>query len=242
MIQRDVNATATWCEFFHDTEFSEGYIEFLHEQTLCMVDQDKVKKKLLRGKCVLEIVTASDETQAVFNYINNSEKWIERYQKRDDPADPIHKDRSGGKYASSKGRGRFKSGYTEEGKTIYDQALAFFKKARTNKEGMFEHTKNCKKWYDASMLKKKVESGRRKKKGHAAQINAPAESMPALPLPDDVLEMMRKGGDSDSDDDDYDMHVNDGHLGFDEAYYDNMGAGGGGDGDVGSTIDQETGV
>ena len=216
MIKRDIDDAATWRAFFRG-DFNAKYIEFLHEMTLCMVDMDEVKRKLLKGKNVLEIVTASDEGQAAFNYINNHDKWLKRHQERENRAHPIHRDRSGGKYSTSKGRGRFKSGYTAEGTALNAQAVAFFKKARTMTAYLGAYKKSCEDWYGTSALKSRVEAGAKKKKGRAGQINAPAESMPALSLPEDVLAMMEKR--RDEADDSEDEEVGGGGEDFDESMY-----------------------
>lgn len=201
MIERDINDPETWRSFFdgETNAFRSAYIEFLFKMTVCMVDTDKVHGKLLRGKPIHKIVTASDEAQAVFNYINNHEKWMKRHQERDNPTHSIHKDRKGGIYATSKGRGRFKSGYTEEGTLFYDKAVEFFKKARTMKY-MEEYEMWCWDWYRSSALKARIEAGGTKKKAGATQINATVEAMPALPIPDDVLASMAAHDDDDESD------------------------------------------
>ena len=66
-------------------------------------------------------------------------------------------------------------------------------------------------------MKSRVEAGAKKKKGRAGQINAPAESMPALSLPEDGLAMMEKR--RDEADDSEDEEVGGGGEDFDESMY-----------------------
>ncbi len=199
MVTRDVNHNGTWRAFFEGDVFSKAYIEFLFELTVCMVNTRKVKRALLKGKSILEIVTPSDEAQAAFNYINNHSKWKLRHDERDNPAHPIHTDRSGGIFANPRGRGRFKSGLTAEGTALLKKINNFFLQARQQEEYLEDYKKRCSEWYDGSSVKIKVDASKKKKKARAGQINGSAREMePLPPLPLHVMAAVNKE-ESDSD-------------------------------------------
>ena len=125
------DASAVWDKFFGD-EFRKKYAYFLLTITVCMIDKRDVKKEMVKGdKTILDLVNPTDEAFAILQYGGNFHKWYEIYANRNDPNHKTQKKRNRvGAYGLTAGKGKFKSGFTDEGLSLYENAVHFFDRAR----------------------------------------------------------------------------------------------------------------
>lgn len=107
------------------------YIDFQQWLVLCHLDFKHAKAELKKHNgCTAKVVTAADEAWALFCHVNNKEKWITIAENWENKAHPCHFSKKGGVYAKTEGRGRYKTGFTDEGMTLYKRFLEFFRRVR----------------------------------------------------------------------------------------------------------------
>ena len=107
------------------------YIDFQQWLVLCHLDFKHAKAELKKHNgCTAKVVTAADEAWALFCHVNNKEKWKTIAENWDNKSHPCHFSKKGGVYAKTKERGRYKTGFTDEGMDLYRKFLVFFRKVR----------------------------------------------------------------------------------------------------------------
>ena len=235
----DLKMPGTWANFF-SADFLEFYVDFLHHQTLCQIDQRGMQAKMKDAEGdILKLFTPSDEANAVFQYINNHKKWGEIAANVDDLDHECHKKREGGIYSKTHGKRKFESGFTDEGLQIYGRILKFVQELRAHDE--------YPKLQDACKMYFKEDAGgaalRRACTSNLGQVNAVVAVNNTVPrevfVDEDLVESADEGGDASDDDDDEDDDDEDEYG--DEF---NVGGGYGGDSDAelgGSDDEQEQG-
>ena len=148
---RDLNDGVGFDLFFSD-EYKKKFIVFLHEFVMCMLELPKVKKHMIMGKdSILDLTSASDEALAVLFYVNNHEKWTKKHQHKDDPEHQGNNNTGGGVFSNTRGKGRFRMGWTEDGMSLFHGAEIFFKKAREKTDDWEKLKISCRTYFATTM-------------------------------------------------------------------------------------------
>ena len=148
---RDLNDGVGFDLFFSD-EYKKKFIVFLHEFVMCMLELPKVKKQMIMGKdSILDLTSASDEALAVLFYVNNHEKWTKKHQHKDDPEHQGNNNTGGGVFSNTRGKGRFRMGWTEDGMSLFHGAENFFKKAREKTDDWEKLKISCRTYFATTM-------------------------------------------------------------------------------------------
>lgn len=150
-----------WNKMTEDS-YKAKFAEWVNKAALMMVDQRIVGTMMIKGDGgPYDVMDASDEALALLQYVGNYDKWKKVVEHGDDHSheSQVNVNRVG-KFGKTKGRGRFKSGITEEGRDLYDNALRFFEALRDMP--MFDVIEQeCKRnWINSSAYKSAKSSGR----------------------------------------------------------------------------------
>ena len=147
---RDLNDGLGFDLFFSE-EYKKKFVVFLHEFVMCMLELPKVKKQMILGyDSILDLTSPSDEALAVLFYVNNHEKWTNKHQHKDNPEHQGNK-RTGGVFSNTRGKGRFRMGWTDAGMSLFHGAENFFKKAREQTKEWGELKVYCRTYFMTTM-------------------------------------------------------------------------------------------
>lgn len=159
---QDLGPQGTVWEVMTEDEFKTRYAEWYNKVALMMADQRLVGKMMIKGDSgPHDVLDTSDEALACLQYIGNFDKWKEVVEHEGEYSHDSQKFvNRGGKYCNAKGKGRFKSGISEEGRELYDNALRFFEALRDMP--MFHVIEQeCKRnWINSAAYKSAKSSGR----------------------------------------------------------------------------------
>ena len=147
---RDLN-DALGFDLFFSEEYKKKFVVYLHEFVMCMLELPKVKTRMILGEdSILDLSSASDEALALLFYVNNHEKWTKKYQHKDNPDHPGNK-RAGGVFSNTRGKGRFRMGWTDDGMSLFHGAENFFKKARSKTKEWQDLKVYCREYFMTTM-------------------------------------------------------------------------------------------
>ena len=232
---QDLGPQGTVWEVMTEDEFKTRYAEWYNKVALMMADQRLVGTMMIKGDSgPHDVLDTSDEALACLQYIGNFDKWKEVVEHEGEYSHDSQKFvNRGGKYCNAKGKGRFKSGISEEGRELYDNALRFFEALRDMP--MFHVIEQeCKRnWINSAAYKSAKSSGRYSGK---KSLKSSGEVDEELVCDDEVGDVDERFVRSFYNEDEYDEEEDD-NLGEDAG---NMSEGGsGGDSDDGSGSDDD---
>ena len=111
----------------------EKFVKFTLEFTMKAMVRDHDLKKYMENVMdedeaegsALDLISVTDHAFAFFQYINNLDKWTNKYKHRDDPEHEAHKVKEG-RYSKNKGRAKHLDGVSTEGMSVYSTLVSFF--------------------------------------------------------------------------------------------------------------------
>ena len=147
---KDKGADSPVWDTFFDEETKAIYVKWLHEVAFYQADLRCVVKQMIRATDTIhDVITPAAGALAMFQYAGNLDKWRadaqapdpfdnedeELNDPRPDPRPTSKSNRRPGKFSKGVGKGRFRSGYTDDGMELYEKCREFFKALR--KQSMF---------------------------------------------------------------------------------------------------------
>ena len=183
---------------FFGENYRKQFVIFLHEFVMCMLELREVKQEMVLGeKCILDLTSPSDKALALLFYVNNHAKWSHLHENKDNPDLNSKRKRGGGIFSNTRGKGKFRRGWSEDGMSLFHGAETFFKTARTKEVEWSELKVYCRDYFKASLM---YRQGAQSVKNRDAEGGSDGGTEPVVTAPEVDLHGFYDEDSSDSDD------------------------------------------